>query len=75
VADTLVSIPVGSQPRIYSGEVAARFRLFNLGRTQIDARLGAGFDRIEYRSGNQTIPNDISVDVGPMLLAGLTVTF
>jgi hypothetical protein len=52
-----------------------RYRLLARGRTEADAELGVSFDRIEYRSGHQPIPNDVSVDAGPMLVVGVSVRF
>ena len=75
VANVLASLPVGNEPRIYSGEVTAQYHLFDLGGAEFDGTLGAAFDRIDYRSDNQTVPNDISVDLGPMLLFGLSAKF
>jgi hypothetical protein len=75
VQDGLASVPLAHQPLIFSAFVTARYRLSERARTEIDADLGVSFDRVEYSSGNQTIPNDVSIDAGPMVVAGLSVKF
>ena len=74
VADGLFSVPVAHQPLIFSGTVVARYRLLAHGRTEADVELGVSFDRIDYRD-NQEVPNDVSIDAGPMVVAGVSVRF
>ena len=74
--ELLASLPIASTPRIYSGQITGRYHLFNVGPSQWDAELGVGYDRIDYDdSARQTVPNRISIDAGPMLVAGLRVRF
>jgi hypothetical protein len=74
--EALASLPVLSVPRIYSGQLTARYHLFDLGRADVNAELGVGYDRIDYDdSRKQQVPNRISIDAGPMLVAGLRVRF
>jgi hypothetical protein len=76
VAQTLLSIPVGSQPLIDSGEVAARYRVIERGRLEVEASLGVVYDRIRYNDdARQTVPNDIDVRFGPAVVAGLAFRF
>lgn len=75
VADGLASVPVGHQPQIYSGQLLVRYLLFELSRSTVYADLGVNFDRLEYRSGNQEVPNHVTIDAGPALVAGVVVRF
>jgi len=68
VADGLASVPVAHQPLIFSGTLVGRYRLFERGRAEADVQLGVSFDRIDYRD-NQEVPNDVSIDAGPMVVA------
>lgn len=75
-AGMLTSVPLGRQPRIFSGHLGGRYRLVERGGLAIDAELGVGFDRIDYRnSGRQSVPNDITVDAGPLLIGGIVARF
>jgi hypothetical protein len=76
VADGLVSIPVGSQPLINSGEIGARYRIVDDRRLRVDAFIGVAYDHIQYNDdARQTVPNDIDVRFGPAVVAVLAFRF
>lgn len=68
-------VPISNTPQITALTGGFEFDLLPPGT---DARpsvfLGGGTQRIEYQDG-QELPNDINVDLGPLITAGLSVSF
>jgi hypothetical protein len=73
-ADVLCSLPISNTPFILSTELAAKYRVVHSTHADLDALLGVAYEHISYED-NQPTPNHISVDLGPMLLLGLTLHF
>jgi hypothetical protein len=74
VADTLCSVPIPNTPFIVKADLTARYRLLTRRRWDVTALAGIGYERIEYED-DQTVPNHVQVDFGPMLVVGLNVRF
>jgi hypothetical protein len=74
VAEILCSAPIPNTPFILKGEIDARYRILTRERLDAAALLGVAYERIEYED-NQTVPNHVQVDLGPMLVAGLEFRF
>jgi hypothetical protein len=72
--ELLGSLPFSNMPRILSGQVLAKYKLLERGSFATTVSLGAGYDQIYYED-NQAVPNDIEVDMGPMMVAGMEISF
>jgi hypothetical protein len=73
-AQALVPIPFSASADIFSSQLEARYILFADGTVGLTGLVGIGYDTIRYRD-NQTVSNDIKVDMGPLLILGLEATF
>ncbi len=73
-ADAFGSIPIPNTPSIWSLELQCQYKLWK-GRT-FDATLVAGitYNLIDYED-EQTIPNHIRVEMGPLAQVGLNLEF
>ncbi len=75
ILNAQASVPISNTPQITALTGGFEFDLVPPGA---DARpsvfLGGGVQRIEYQDG-QELPNDINVDLGPFITAGLSVSF
>jgi hypothetical protein len=68
-------LPIDSTAQILNVDLVARWQLWGARHAWGGAAyLGAAYEHIEYED-NQTVPNHINVDLGPMLIAGLQITF
>jgi hypothetical protein len=74
VGDVLCSVPLSNTPFILSAELAAKYRVIDTPHADLDALLGVAYEHISYED-NQSTPNHVNVDLGPMLLLGLTFHF
>jgi len=73
-AGVLSSLPFSSLPLILSVELTGRYQLWGQANRGGLAFLGIGYDRIDFED-SQTVPNHIEIDMGPLLLLGLEVSF
>ncbi len=73
-AGVLSSLPFSSLPLILSVELTGRYQLWGQANRGGLAFLGIGYDRIDFED-SQTFPNHIEIDMGPLLLLGLEVSF
>lgn len=76
VGEVLSSIPLEDVPFIFSAQIAVEYRVLDTRGVAADAVIGIGYERIQYDdSGKQDVPNDIDVDLGPLLILGLRLEF
>jgi hypothetical protein len=72
----LVSIPIEGVPMILAAEVVAKWRAIRDEAFELSLVLGVAYERIAYDDRyKQDVPNDIDVDLGPLLRAGVEVAF
>jgi hypothetical protein len=74
VGQAFLPIALSNAPNILSLQLAGKYQFLNRKDLSLSGLLGVGYDRIYYVD-NQLLPNEIRVDVGPMLVAGLEATF
>jgi len=74
VGQAFLPIALSNAPDILSVQLAARYQFLQSDDLKLSGLLGIGYDRIFYED-NQLVPNEIRVDVGPMLIAGLEALF
>ena len=70
----LVPIAMSNSVNILSAQVTAKYQLLKRKDLEISGLLGVGYERIRYQD-NQLVPNDIKLDIRPMLSAGLEIAF
>ena len=68
------SLPIPNTPQILDLELVGRYQLWKSRRVKGLGYLGIAYDRIDYKD-EQTVPNHILVEMGPMLKAGLQIQF
>ena len=68
------SLPIPNTPWILDLELVGRYELWKSPRVKALGYLGIAYDRIDYKD-EQTVPNHIVVEMGPMLKAGLQFQF
>jgi len=73
-ADVLSSLPFSTLPLILSVDLTGRYQLWGQANRGGLLFLGLGYDRIDFED-SQTVPNHIEVDIGPLLIVGLKVSF
>lgn len=75
ILNVQASVPISNTPQITALTGGFEFDLLPGGRNaRPSVFLGGGAQRIEYQD-NQELPNDINVDFGPFVTAGLSVSF
>jgi hypothetical protein len=67
-------IPIDGTAEILSVEVIGRWRFWTDGGFSASIFAGIGYEEIEYED-DQQLPNHIDVEMGPLLIAGLTIKF
>ena len=70
----LVPIAMSNSVNILSAQVTAKYQFLKHKDVEIAGLLGIGCERIRYQD-NQLVPNDIKLDIQPMLTAGLEIAF
>jgi len=70
----LSSIPIEHTPFILAADVTAEWWLMQQSQWQAAAKVGVAYQMIRYED-DQTMPNDIELDLGPMLVIGVEVRF
>lgn len=76
VGGALTSIPIPDTPFILSARLAGKYRVVDGRSMKVDALFGVGYERLQYDDAKkQDMPNDISVNLGPLLLLGLKAEF
>lgn len=73
-AGIMSTLPVSDWPLIFSIQATGGYQLWGEGDRGGRVVLGIGFDRIQFED-DQTIPNKIDANLGPLLLVGLEVSF
>ncbi len=73
-ASILSSLPFSSLPLILSVELTGRYQLWGQANRGGLVFLGIGYDRIDFEV-SETVPYHMEVDMGPLLLLGLEVSF
>ena len=61
-------------PQIHVEELTGGYRLVHKGKLDVSARAGVAFEQIRYED-DQTLPNHIKADLGPMIVVGFEVDF
>ncbi len=74
--DLDMSLPFSDQPMVISAELAAWLELFRNDAGQSGRlKLGIATETVEFDDKNkQTEPNEINIDLGPLLLLGVEIT-
>ena len=68
-------VPIDNTAQISSYDIVAKWQLWGYRHASGGAAYaGVAFETIEYED-NQTVPNHINIDFGPMVIAGLQVRF
>ena len=68
-------LPFDGTAQIFSLELVGKYRLWGgSGGTSGALYLGVAYDEIEYED-DQTMPNRIEVDMGPLFIAGVEISF
>ncbi len=68
-------LPIDKTAEILTLELVAKWQVWGSSQSNGGAAyLGVAFETIEYED-NQTVPNHINVDLGPVLVAGLEIRF
>ncbi len=70
----LLPIALSNSVNITAAQVSAQYQFLKRENLEISGSLGIGYERIEYQD-NQLMPNDIKLEISPMLLAGLEIVF
>ena len=68
------SLPFSNTPSILTLGLRGYCRLVESQRLRADAYVGVGWSRIDYED-NQTVPNHIHAEMGPLLEAGMRLCF
>jgi hypothetical protein len=75
ILNAQASVPISNTPQISALTGGFEFNLLPASRNaRPSVFLGGGAQRIEYQD-DQALPNDIDVDLGPFITAGLSVSF
>lgn len=69
-----VPIALSNSVNMLSGQVTAKYLFLRREDLQVSGLLGIGYERLRYQD-NQLVPNDLKLDIWPMLSAGLEITF
>jgi hypothetical protein len=72
VGQAVGSIPVDGMVHIYTVGLAAEYDLIQRNRFNLGLRVGIAYDHIDFKD-QQTFPNKVRIDMGPMVIGGLTV--
>jgi hypothetical protein len=67
-------LALSNSVNILSAQATAEYQFLKRKDLEISGLLGIGYERIEYRD-NQLMPNELRLEVKPMLLAGLEIAF
>ncbi|UCD76629.1 MAG: hypothetical protein JSV91_06830 [Phycisphaerales bacterium] len=67
-------VPMDNTARIMSVEVVGRYEFWGGRRMGSAFYLGVAYDEIQYED-QQTLPNDVRVEMGPMIIAGFDFRF
>lgn len=70
----VLPIPIEKQPEIYSFGAKLKYDFARIGGFHLSAQLGGEYNKIEYKDAQPT-PNRISVELGPMITAGIEIRF
>jgi len=73
-ADAFGSLPFPNTPSILSMELQGQYQLWKGRYISGKAIAGAAFNRIDYKD-EQTLPNHIRVEMGPLLEVGINLEF
>ena len=76
VAGVLTSVPIPDTPFILSTRLAGKYRVLDNRSIKLDALVGVGYERLQYdEEKKQETPNDINVELGPLLLLSVKAEF
>lgn len=76
VAGVLTSIPIPDTPFIFSTRLAGKYRMVDTRSMKLDLLAGVGYERLQYDDEKkQEMPNDIDVELGPLLLLSVKAEF
>jgi hypothetical protein len=68
------SVPIPGQPMILTLQALGGYRLWGTADRGGTLSLGIGYDQLDQKD-QQTVPNHIKAEIGPLLLAGLAINF
>jgi len=68
------SLPLNNTPHIYTVGLVGKYNLMDIRRFKISLFMGVEYDWIDYKD-NQTVPNHIKANMGPLGLIGAEIKF
>ncbi len=68
--DASWTLPFTSHPLIATASVTGHFTLYEKRGSRLSAFVGAGYEKIMFED-DQEIPNELNLDLGPMMIVGL----
>ena len=70
------ALAMTSSPAILAAQLEAQYRLLDARNLSAEAVLGVAYEHIEYDDARkQEVPNHVDVEMGPLFIVGLRVTF
>jgi hypothetical protein len=73
-AAVLATPPVPSWPQIYTEQIVVKYRVLDRPFVDLDLFGGVAFEQ-QYYEDNQTVPNRIQAEFGPMVILGIDLRF
>jgi hypothetical protein len=70
VGDVASSVPIPDTPFIVTAELLARYQFYDARSFSAAVEAGVGWEHIGFED-NQSVPNRIDVDLGPLLVVGV----
>ena len=68
------SLPLNNMPHIYNVGLVGKYNLMDISRFKISLFMGVEYDWIEFKD-NQTVPNHIKANMGPLGQIGAEIKF
>lgn len=74
IGKAIGSLPIEEMVHIYTLGLTGNYHLVYGNRFKLSLNIGIDYNHIDFKDG-QTFPNKIRIDMGPMVIGGLEMTF
>jgi hypothetical protein len=74
IGKAIGSLPIDEIVHIYTLGLTANYNLIQGNKFKLILNMGVGYDHVDFKD-EQTFPNKIRIDIGPMVIGGLKMQF